>query len=158
METLSDGALPCVAYGLVALPTRLPGTGPHAVKAGCAGCGRFLKWLPKPKEVPVASCVNRVILIGLVSKYGIEVSYLPSGTAKATFTLLVHETRQEKEFTTYIPCEVFGKGAEAAGELEAGALVLCEGKIGTRKKGDGWEVVVQSFELKPIGMERGGTP
>lgn len=152
MDTLSDGTLPCFRCGTVAVPRREPGSGPHGQKAVCSGCSAFLKWLPKTKEERMVSSVNRVILLGLVSKYGIEVSYLPSGTAKATFSLVVSEQRNGKDFVVYIPCEVYGKGAETAGEYEAGQLVVCEGKLGQRKKSEGWEMVVQSFEVKPLAM------
>jgi single-stranded DNA-binding protein len=96
--------------------------------------------------------VNRVVLLGTIGKAGVEVSYLTTGTPKATYILVVSERRGEKEFSLYLPCEVYGKGAEAAGECTAGQLVVCEGKLGQRKKGETWEMVVQSFELKPLSL------
>ena len=38
-------AVPCRRCGVVDRPTLSPGTGPHACKASCAHCGRFLKWI-----------------------------------------------------------------------------------------------------------------
>ena len=87
----------------------------------------------------MATSLNRVVLLGVVSKYWTEISSLPNDTAKCTLSLMVSEERQGKAFVTYIPCEIFGKGAEGAGECEAGQLVVCEGKLGQRKKWDSWE-------------------
>ena len=41
-----------------------------------------------------------------------------------------------RAFTTLVPCEVWGRRAEAASELDAGQLVLFEGKLAKRKKGE----------------------
>jgi hypothetical protein len=62
-----------------------PGVGPHAARADCASCGRFIKWLPrvlvggsaKENRSMVAS-VNRVVLLGRVGKYGVTVKYATS--------------------------------------------------------------------------------
>ena len=35
----------CPRCGVLYRPTLSPGTGPHACKASCAHCGRFLKWV-----------------------------------------------------------------------------------------------------------------
>jgi single-stranded DNA-binding protein len=75
----------------------------------------------------------------------------PAGAPCASFALAVSELGQDgREHTTLIPCEVWGKKAEAAGELEAGQLVLFEGKLAKRKKGEQWELVVSGFEVTPI--------
>jgi single-stranded DNA-binding protein len=77
--------------------------------------------------------------------------YATSGTPYASFTLVVVEQGQDgKAFQTLIDCQVWGKHAEAAGELEAGQLVLFEGKLAKRKKGEQWELCVSGFELVPI--------
>ena len=69
--------------------------------------------------------VNRVILLGTIGKYGVEVRYATSGAACASFTLVVSERGGDgKDYSTLIPCECWGKRAEAAGELEAGQLAL----------------------------------
>jgi hypothetical protein len=49
-----------------------------------------------------------------------------------------------------VPCEVWGKKAEGVSELEPGALVLFEGRLAKRKKGEAWEMVVSGFDVTPI--------
>lgn len=152
METLSSGALACVSCGYVGQPKIEAGTGPHHQKASCGQCGRFLKWLGKPKEGGVTASVNRVVLLGTISKYGVEVRYSQNGSPCASFTLAVVEMGQDgKEYTTLVPCEVWGKKAEMAGECEASQLVLFEGRLRKRSKGDQqWEMVVSGFEVIPL--------
>ena len=96
--------------------------------------------------------VNRVRLVGGIGKYGVEVRYANSGAPYASFMMVVSEQGQDgKDHSTRIPCECWGKKAEAAGELEAGQLVLFEGKLRKRHKGEGqWELLVSGFELTPI--------
>jgi hypothetical protein len=140
-------ALPCMVCGTGAPPRLEPGTGPHGTKARCAGCGRFLKWLPKQKEVCMHPSINRVTLVGAIGKYGVEVSYHGQGTAKATFTLIVVEVGSDgKDHQLWQPCEVWGKRAEQVGELEVGDVVLIEGKLRRVKRGESWETVVSGFE------------
>lgn len=157
MDTLSNGSLPCFACGLVAAPTLEPGTGPHHLKASCAGCGRFLKWLPKPKEARMAESVNRVVLVGTMGKYGVEVRYSASGTPCASFLLALGEVGQDgKEYLTLVPCEIWGKHAEKAGEVEAGTVVIFEGKLRKRQKGEGqWEMVVGGMQLTTLLAPQG---
>jgi hypothetical protein len=50
----------------------------------------------------------------------------------------------------YVPTEVWGKRAESVGALEAGALVLLEGKLRKVKKGEDWMMVVRGFEVTPV--------
>src|SRR5262249_29441431 len=104
------------------------------------------------KETPRMGGVNRTILLGTIGKYGVEVTYSTNGSPCASFMLVVAEHGQDgREYTTLVPCEVWGKKAEAAGELEPGALVLFEGKLRKRQKGEGqWELVVSGFEVTPI--------
>jgi single-stranded DNA-binding protein len=96
--------------------------------------------------------VNRVVLVGTISKYGVEVRYAASGTPCATFSLAVIEVGQERrEYLTLVPCEVWGKRAEAVGELEAGQLVRFEGNLKRTKKGENeWTLVVSGFEVTPV--------
>ena len=95
--------------------------------------------------------VNRCILLGTISKYGVEVRYSPSGQPCASFVLVLPEVGQDsREHVTLISCEVWGKKAEAASEIEAGALVLFEGRLQKRRKGDGWELYVSGWEVTPI--------
>ena len=41
----APGALPCRYCGVIDRPTLSPGTGPHAIRADCPHCGKFLKWI-----------------------------------------------------------------------------------------------------------------
>jgi primosomal replication protein N len=149
----------CAACGTIAVPRLGAGVGPHVAKAVCTHCGRLLKWLPKVlvqrfsdvKEATMPGGVNRVVLLETIGKYGVDVHYAPSGSPCASFLLVVSEQGQDgKAYPTLIPCECWGKKAEAASELEAGALVLFEGKLAKRKKGEGWELVVSGFEVQPV--------
>ena len=145
--------LPCPACGTLAVPQVGPGTGPHSLKASCSSCGCFLKWLPKGvvKGQTMVASVNRMTLLGAIGRYGVTVSYHDNGTPRASFLLAVQEHSQDgKVFTTLVDCQVYGKKAEAAGELEAGQLVLFEGKLAKRKKGEQRELVVSGFEVTPI--------
>ncbi len=63
---------------------------------------------------------------------------------------VAEQGRDGTAFTTLVPCQLWGKRAEAAGEVEAGTLVLFEGKLTKRRKGDGWELCVSGFELTPV--------
>lgn len=49
-----------------------------------------------------------------------------------------------------MPCEVWGKKAEAASELDIGQLCLLEGKLAKRKKGEQWELVVSGWQVQPV--------
>jgi single-stranded DNA-binding protein len=91
--------------------------------------------------------INRVTLVGTVSSYGVTVSFVGQGTAKAALTLVVTEHGSDgKDHQLWQPVEIWGKRAEAAGELEAGDVVFLEGKLRRTKKGEGWETVVSGFE------------
>ena len=101
----------------------------------------------------MVASVNRCILLGEVGRYGVTVAYQDNGTPRASFTLVVSELGQDgKTFPTLIDCQVWGKKAEAAGELEAGQLVLFEGKLVKRKKGEQWELCVSGFEVTPLSV------
>jgi len=152
-------ALPCPNCGVIEIPRITPGTGPHTARLDCASCGRFLKWAPKVlvhpnltmKETPMIACVNRVVLLGTIGNYGVSVKYANSGTPCASFTLVVREQGQDgREHATFVECEVYGRKAELAGELAAGQLVLFEGRLRKRQKGEIWETIVSGFEVCPI--------
>ena len=40
-----QGAEACPRCGVVDVPTLSPGSGIHAIRASCAHCGRFLRWI-----------------------------------------------------------------------------------------------------------------
>ena len=44
-STPDTHATHCPRCGVVDLPMLSPGKGPHACKASCAHCGRFLRWI-----------------------------------------------------------------------------------------------------------------
>jgi hypothetical protein len=152
----------CPHCGATTQPTLGPFLVPYVAQARCAACNGFIKFVPKAlvqdsatsdtKESSVVASVNRCVLLGQVGKYGIEVKYSNNGTACASFMLVCAEVGQDgKEHTTLVPCEVWGKKAEAAGELEAGQLVLFEGKLRKRQKGENqWELCVSGFEVTPV--------
>jgi single-stranded DNA-binding protein len=98
------------------------------------------------------SSVNRVVLRGTIGRYGVEVKYANSGMSCASLVIVVSEMGTDgKSHETYVPCEVWGKKAEAAGELDAGALILFEGRLRKRQKGEGqWEMIVSGFEVTPV--------
>jgi primosomal replication protein N len=146
--------LRCGHCGACEVPIIGPGAGQHVARALCAHCGRFLKWLPKvlfEKEPRGMGSVNRVILIGTITQYGVTVKYASSGTACANFALVLSEQdRDGKIHQVYIDCEVWGRRAESISELEAGQLCLFEGKLARRKRGETWETVVSGLDLMPI--------
>jgi Single-strand binding protein family len=144
--------LSCPACGVEDLPRIAPGRGPHHAQAVCAHCGCWLKWVEKPrKEACVQASVNRVLLLGTISPRGVEVSYHGQGTAKAAFMLVVSELGQDgKAHQLWQPVEIWGKRAEQIGELDAGTLVLVDGKIRRTKKGESWETVVSGWDCTPL--------
>src|SRR5439155_10191734 len=74
-------------------------------------------------------CPHTPLLIGAISKQGVEVSYHGQGTAKAACMLIVSELGSDgKEHQLWQPVEVWGKKAEQVGELDPGAWVLVDGK------------------------------
>src|SRR5262245_49629058 len=95
--------------------------------------------------------VNRVVLVGTIGQYGVEVRYATSGAPCASFMLMVSEQGQDGQVhRTLVGCECWGRRAEAAGELDAGQLVLFEGKLKRVKKGEDWQLVVSGFDLTPL--------
>jgi single-stranded DNA-binding protein len=96
-------------------------------------------------------CINRVILCGAIAKHGVTVSYSQSGTPCARFVLDLTETGTDgKIHSLYVDCEVWGKKAEAAGELAPAQLVLFEGKLARRKKNDNWDWVIAGYEVSAV--------
>jgi len=147
----------CPACGTTGVPTWAPGTGPHLAKAVCGACGRFFRWLgraelAREKESGMGG-TSRAIVIGTISRPGVEVRYSGAGIACASFTLTVTEHGQDgKEHPTFIACECWGKQAEQAGECEAGQLCLFEGRLAKRRKGEQWELIVSGYALMPLAQ------
>jgi single-stranded DNA-binding protein len=101
--------------------------------------------------IPLTASVNKVLLVGILSPKGVEVRYLDSGTAVASFALELPEPGQDgKMYKTLVFCEVYGKRAEAASEIAPGAVCAFEGKLRRQKRGEHWETVVAGFELAAL--------
>lgn len=96
--------------------------------------------------------VNRVVLVGVIGRYGVTVKYANNGTPCASVSIAVSEPGQDgKDHTTYVECEVWGRHAERCSELTPGQLVSFEGRLRKRPKGEGqWELIVSGFEVTPI--------
>jgi hypothetical protein len=91
--------------------------------------------------------------VGIVGLLGIE-PVAPNAYPSPSFTAGLlgafgEQGHDGKVHTLFQDCEVWGKKAEAAGELEAGQLALFEGKLARRKKGESWETLVAGFEVTP---------
>ena len=146
--------MPFATCGVVDVPLVGPGAGQHAARALCSGCHRFLKWIPRAliEGRPAMSSVNKAIVTGTISKYGVTVKFATIGTPVASFALvLTKQDREGKVHTLYQDCEVVGRKAEAASAFEAGALCLFEGELSKRKRGgETWETVIVGFELVPL--------
>ena len=149
----TGNTIPCSHCGARETPQVSPGAGPHAAALVCRQCGTWLKWARKEREVTVMHGLNKVLLVGHVSDRGIDLQYLPTSQPLASFTLVLQETSKTGEvYKTFCPCEIYGKGAEAAGEIDAGMLVLVEGKLRWKKgdQGKDGKLVVAGFEVKPL--------
>jgi hypothetical protein len=150
---VSLSTLICPTCGVEAIPRIERGTGPHWGTYVCGHCGRFLRWARKPREVCMSPSVNRCTLLGQIGRSGVEVSYHGQGTPRAVFMMVLSELGSDgKTHQLWLPCEVWGKRAEQVGELDAGALVLVEGKLRRVRKGEGWETVVSGFECQTLTL------
>jgi single-stranded DNA-binding protein len=100
------------------------------------------------------SGISRAIVVGTLTKTGVEVTYTAAGVPHATFVLVVNETGSDgREHPVFVDCECWGKRAEQAGECEAGQLCLFEGHLAKRKRGEQWEMVVSGYALLPVGVQ-----
>lgn len=86
--------------------------------------------------------INKVIIVGTLGK-DVEVRYLPSGNAVASFSVATTEfwkdknTGQNQEQTEWHQAQAFGKLAEICGEyLRKGSKVYLEGSLKTEKRQD----------------------
>ena len=79
--------------------------------------------------------MNKSILIGRLTR-DVELKYIPSGKAVATFTLAVDRSftnAQGEREADFIPCVVWDKLAETCGKyLSKGRLCAVSGRIQTR--------------------------
>ncbi len=79
--------------------------------------------------------LNSVALCGRVTDAGVKLTYLPSGSPEAKFTLVVEEPSKDGQqtFRLFVPVMVYGARAEALAEtLDPGDLVTVQGKLGWR--------------------------
>jgi hypothetical protein len=125
MRTRNLPPRPGAACGACAVPLVGPGAGPHPARALCGSCGRFLQWLPKVlfagKEPRRMGSIARCIVLGVVSKHGVEVRYASSGAPCVSLTLVVTEQGQDgRPHDLFVPVEVWGRRAEAVSELVPG--------------------------------------
>lgn len=110
---------------------------------------------------------NKVILIGNLTRDP-EVRYTPSGTAIAKFGLAINRSfrtgEEQREETTFVDIDAFGKQAEVIGEyVKKGRPLMVEGRLRT----DSWDdkatgqkrsrlgVVLESFQFLDSRMDRG---
>ena len=104
--------------------------------------------------------MNKALLIGRLGQ-DVELSYLPNGTAKASFSVATSEKRtvngEKKEYTEWHRLVAWAKTAEIIAQyFHKGDPIVVEGRITYRswEDKDGnkrWmtEIVVNSFEFVP---------
>jgi len=100
----------------------------------------------------MVAIMNVVILLGQISRSGVEVRYGASGNPSASFLMVLQETGTDGvTHPLLVPCTIWGKKAETAAELEAGQLALFQGKLWKRKKGEGiYELAVGGFDVMAV--------
>ena len=101
----------------------------------------------------MVATMNAVNLLGQIARSGVEVRYGPNGNPSASFLMVLEELgSDDKMHPLLVPCTVWGKKAEAAGELEAGQLALFQGKLWKKRgKMEGvWELAVGGFDLTAV--------
>jgi single-strand DNA-binding protein len=118
----------------------------------------------------MAANYNKVLLMGNLTR-DIELRHLPSGQAVAQVGIAVNrrwktETGEQKEETTFVDCEAWGKTAEIMSQyLQKGRPVFIEGRLKLdtwQDKNDGsnrskLKVVVEEFRfIDSKGGDGGG--
>jgi len=58
----------------------------------------------------------------------------------------------DQVLTTMVPVEVWGKRAASVSTLQAGQLVVVQGKLKRAKKNDTWETGVTGFDATPVSV------
>jgi single-stranded DNA-binding protein len=97
--------------------------------------------------------ISRVVLLGTLGRFGVEMRTSATGTPYASFSLCVGELGLDgREHTVLVPCECWGKRVDEARTLEPGQVVLLEGKLQRRKKGEQWELYVSGFSVQPVQL------
>lgn len=100
----------------------------------------------------MSASINRVFLCGSVSQYGFRLKQTPTGASYAAGSLTVTEQGANgKAFSTFVPVEVWGKGASAAADVAPGTLCMVEGKVARKKgKDDRWEVTITCYSVQAV--------
>ncbi|MDQ4679551.1 single-stranded DNA-binding protein, partial [Stenotrophomonas maltophilia group sp. RNC7] len=76
--------------------------------------------------------INRIVLIGRLAK-DVDLKYIQSGKAVATFSIAVNRTFSKEKEADFFNVVVWGKSAEnCANYLAKGRLVGLEGRLQTR--------------------------
>jgi hypothetical protein len=77
------------------------------------------------------AAINRVIVSGTISDWGVKLSYTEQSKPQLSFSLVVSEAgREEATFRTFVPVLIMGPQAEPLAEtLDAHDYVLIEGKL-----------------------------
>ena len=98
--------------------------------------------------------VNRVILSGTISQYGVKLTYTQQAKPQLSFSLVCEEPgRDGYTFKTFVPCVVVGPQAEVLAErLEPNDMVLLEGKLSYRagKTKESGKLVVMGFAVEVL--------
>jgi hypothetical protein len=155
VKTVRLPVMPCPACGLIDIPVLGAGRGPHLGELRCQAA-HHIKWAPKAllggrKEGSTMGGIARCTVVGCISMRGVEVRYSTSGAACASLTLVVTEQGQDgRPHDLFVPIEVWGRRAEAVGELEPGQLCLFEGRLAKRRRGEQWELLVTGWDVTPI--------
>ncbi len=72
--------------------------------------------------------VNECFLAGECARDP-ETQFAENGTQSTSVAVKLTESKDGKQFTTYVPVEAWGKSAEALAELQQGDPVLIKGKL-----------------------------
>jgi single-stranded DNA-binding protein len=100
----------------------------------------------------MVASVNRVIMAGVVGRYGFTLKYLPSGSAVASGSITVSEPSKDgRTFESFFQVQVYGRGAEAATEIGPGTPILLDGKLSKHKTKSGeYETVVSCYAVQAL--------
>ncbi len=114
---------------------------------------------------------NKVILAGNLTRDP-ELRYTPSGVAIAKFGLAINrtwksETGEQREETTFVDIDAFGRQAEVVAQyVKKGRPLLVEGRLrldqwedkNTHQKQSKLKVVLESFSFLDSGRTEAGAP
>jgi single-stranded DNA-binding protein len=110
-----------------------------------------------PEKVAIDMSLNRAILSGTVSQYGVKISWTESGKPQTSFALAASEPGKDgTSYRTFIPVLIVGAQAEdLAATLEPGDPVLLEGKLTYQsgKTKDAGRLVVSCFTVEVLSRQ-----